>query len=240
MTPEQRLQEFAQQVYLTIWNRRIDDITDADGVEEVAKILIWANLFLDELEAETKPDGTLVDWYFSRQNEKELGVVVTGFNTLDLFDEDIQRLVVNENRPLLIKQDSSIVSVWDVVDANQLTNGNNYSEREQRVTFITNQIVFSRPFASTEGGGTVYADVINKLPRLATGSVELLDLPIPRQLLILGTVKNNTLPDIVKGGLSPSYAQKYDDLLNGEKAKSEQSSQANIAIGEDYSGIGGV
>lgn len=233
MTDEERLQEFVQQVYLTIWNRRIDDITDADGVEEVAKVIIWANLFLDELESEA-------DWNQVRENEKNLGVAVEGANTLDLFDEDILRLVVDENRPLLIKQDSSIISLWDVVDPNQLTNRNIYSERDERVTLINQQLVFSRPFNEMEAGGTIYADIVNKIPRLASDNVELFDLPFPRQLLVLGTAKNNTLPDIVKGGLSPSYVQKYGDELEKAKIYNDKSSIANQIVGEDYSGITGV
>lgn len=44
MTNEEKVEEFAQQVYLTIYGRRIDDPTDEDGVEQIAKTLIWCNL----------------------------------------------------------------------------------------------------------------------------------------------------------------------------------------------------
>lgn len=233
MTDEELIQEFTQQVYLTIWNRRIEDIEDEDGQEEIAKVIIWCNLFLDELEREA-------DWNFVRENEKELGTAVTGANTLDLFDDDIRKLVVDENRPLVIKQDSSVVSVWDVVDPNQLTRRNNYSDRDQRVTFITQKLVFSRVFNDTEVGGKVCADIINKIPRLATNDTSLFELPISRQLLVLGTAKNNTLPDIVKGGLSPSYAQKYNDELAKAKMENDKSSLANEAVRDDLSGIAGV
>lgn len=239
MTPEDRIEEFVQQVYLTIYGRRIDDITDADGVEEIAKIKIWLNLFLDELEMEREPDGTPTNWNFLRENDAAIGTVSSATSTFELPD-DALRLVADEERPLVIMQDGSIVSAWDVVDPSQITRRGAYLTREQRVTYVNQSIVFSRSLNDTEIGGEVMADIQLPFPRLSDSDVTLFDLPIPRQLLVLGTVKNASLPDIVRGGLSPSYAQKYADLLEGLKMANAQTSSSDIAVTTDNSGIGGV
>lgn len=240
MTNEERLQEFAQQVYLTIYGRRIDDVEDPDGVEQIEKTKIWCNLYLDELEKERDNEGRLINWIYLRENDLEVGTISTATDTFDLPDGAL-RLVADEDRPLVIMQDSSIVSAWDVVDPNQITKRNSYGQaRDQRVTYVNQKIVFSRSLAETEIDGSIIADIMFSFPRLADNDTSLFDLPIPRQLLVLGTAKNATLPDIVQGGLSPSYAQKYNDLLEGEKMESAQTSTGDEAVTDDYSGIGGV
>jgi hypothetical protein len=242
MTDEEQLQEFTQQVYLTINARRLASITDTTGVEAVAMATIWANLLLDELEMERNPDGTPVNWNFLRENDAEIGTITTATDTFDLPDEAL-RLVAEEERPLIIMQDSSIVSVWDVVDPDQITNRRYQTARDQRVTYVNQKIVFSRPLNETEIGGTIFADIVNSFPRLVSETpvnVDVFDLPIPRQLLVLGTAKNSSLPNIVKGGLSPSFAQKYSDLLDGLKMANMQTSVADEAVTDDFSFIGGV
>lgn len=240
MTDEEKLQEFTQQVYLTLNGQRIEDITDEEGVEAVATTILWCNLLLDELEKEKDPDGTPTNWSFLRENDKEIGTIVGVDDTFDL-PAGALRLVADEDRPLVIMQDGSIVSTWDVVDPNQITQRNNYvAPRQQRVTYVNQKIVFSRPLNNTEIGGTVVADILNKFTRLADDDTTLFDLPISRQLLVLGTAKNAVLPDIVQGGLTPSFVQKYGDLLDGEKAANMQSSTPDEAVTDNLSGIGGV
>lgn len=247
MTEEQKLallQEFAQQVNLAIYNRRLDDITGVDGVEAIEKTVIWVNLLLDELEQETQPDGMPMNWLYLRENDKEIGTIATIADTFDLPDGAL-RPIANPDRPLYITQDGSAVSLWDMVDPNQITVRNDYYTRPQRATYVNQKIVFSRTLNSTELGGTVYTDIVNSFPRLvydtsAGHNVELFDLPIPRQLLVLGTAKNASLPDIVQGGLSPSFLQRYADLLNGHKMANMQTADADEAVTDDFSGIGGI
>jgi len=247
MTEEQKLaqlQEFTQQVYLTIYNRRIDNITDADGLEEVQKVLIYCNLFLDELEQETDPSGFPINWKYLRENDKEIGTIAGVSDTFDL-PTGALRLVAVPHRPLHIDQDGTPVSLWDVVDPNFITTRLDYMTGSKRVTYVNQKIVFSRRLEDTEIGGTVNADIVNSFTRLVydtTGghNTDLFDLPIPRQLLVLGTAKNASLPDIVQGGLSPSYAQKYAALLEGHKMANMESSGPEEADRDDYSDIGGT
>ena len=239
MTNEEKINEFVQQVYLTIYGRRVDDLTDVDGVEQIAKTLIWCNLFLDELELEKEPDGSPTNWTFLRENDAEIGTIATSTDTFSLPDDTL-RPIADEERPLVIMQDSSIVSAWDIVDPSQITRRNGEQMRSQRVTYVNQLLVFSRILNDTEIGGTVLTDISVKFPRLTSSDTSLFDLPIARQLLVLGTAKNASLPDIVQGGLSPSYAQKYADLLEGAKMANMQSSEADEAVTDDFSGIGGV
>lgn len=242
MTPEEKLQKFVQDLYLTQFSRRIDDITDSDGQEEIAKAVVWVNTVLDEIEAETDNDGQPIDWSFARENDVNLGTISSANQTFEL-DDDINRLVVAEYRPLIIKQGDSTVSYWDVVDPNQLARIDNISSN-QRVSVVGGSILFSRPLNDTEIGGTVVADVINYIPRVSNEenavNVEALDMVKPYQLLLLGAAKNATLPDIVQGGLSPSFAQKYADLLTKVIAKNQASSVADNAVRDDYGHIGGI
>jgi hypothetical protein len=62
----------------------------------------------------------------------------------------------------------------------------------------------------------------------------------PFLLLKLGVAKNVTLPDIVQGKLSPSYAQKFGDLLQGAIARSIASAAAPVTPRDSYSSIRGV
>lgn len=247
MTEEQKLaalQEFAQQVYLTIYNRRIDDITDADGIEEIEKIIIFCNLFLDELEQETDPSGFPINWKYLRQLDVEIGTVAAITDTFDL-PATALRPIASPHRPLHIDQDGTPVSIWDIVDPNFITSRNDYHTRDQRATYVNQEIVFSRRLNLNEVGGTVNLDLVNSFTRLAYDTVgghnvDLFDLPIPRQLLVLGTAKNASLPDIVQGGLSPSYAQKYAALLEGHKMANMEGSEPEEAVRDDYSDITGI
>jgi len=247
MTEEQKLallQQFTKEVYLTIYGRQIDDITDADGIIEIENTIMWCNLFLDELEQETDPSGAPINWLYLRENAKEIGTIATITDTFDLPAGALRPIAVSD-RPLTITQDGSAVSIWDVVDPSQITSRNDYYSRLQRVTYVNQKLVFSRALNDTEIGGTVNTDILNSFIRLAydtTGghNTDLFDLPVPRNLLVLGTAKNASLPDIVQGGLSPSYAQKYAAILEGHKMANMQTSEADEAVREDYSSIGGV
>lgn len=242
MTDEEKINQFVQDVYLTRYNRFLDDITDEDGVAEVAKTIRWTNMFLDELERETDSDGRPINWSFVRENDVELGTVNSGMQTFDL-DDDVLRLVVDEERPLTISFDGAVVSTWEVVGPNQITKRST-GDLGDRVTVVNRKLIFSRPAKDTEVGGTMIADVINNIPRLQDDDeitdVSTIDTVQPYQLLVLGVAKNATLPDIVQGGLSPSFVQKYGDLLDAVKRENQNSATADTAARDDYGYIGGI
>lgn len=235
------LRAFTNKVYLVIKGRYFDDLTSDDGANLVNQTIDWANMFMDELELETTPDGQAIDWWFARQNDATLGKARVGRKVID-FDSDFNNLIAGEERYVLVTVDGQVVSSWSVVNADQLGNRPGYSVPD-RVARVGQQLVFSREFRDNENGGTITGDVTAPLPRLSLTNADALtgdNAIVPQQLLILGAAKDASLPDIVQGKLSPSYAQRYANLLEGAKARSAASSNADTAQRDNYSNVRGV
>lgn len=238
MSPQDQIKAFAQSIYLTIKNRYYDDIDGDDGQVYVAQVLDWTTMFLDELENTVGPDGQLVDWWFARQSGYTLGTATTGSASITT-PTAIDRLIADEQRYVQILQDNAVVSNWAVVHPKDI------ASRTDRITedmcaVVGSSIVFSRQFRDTENAGTIIGDVVLKLTRPSLNNAKLLTTVRPKQLLILGVAKNATLPDIVQGGLSPSYATKYDNLLAGAVARSIASSISANAGRDNYSNVRGI
>lgn len=238
MSPKKQLEQFAQSIYLTVKNRYLDDIEDDDGQEYIARTIDWTNMFIEELENTVGPDGELVDWWFTRTAGYRLGTAVSGAASVSV-PTAVERLITDENRYVQIQHDGTTVSNWAVVHAKDITNSTS-RVTEDMCAVVGTSLVFSRAFRDTEAGGIIIGDVSTKLPRLSETNVKLLTTVRPKQLLILGVAKNMTLPDVVQGGLSPSYVQKYQDLLGGAIQRSNASSQSIEAVRQSFSGIGGV
>lgn len=232
------LRAFAQSIYLVLKNRYFDDIEDDDGAVFVNQIIDWTNMFLDELETEVGPDGEPVDWWFARESGSALGTATLGAASIST-PSGVDRLITDEQRYVQVKQDSSVISNWQVVHPKDITS------RTDRVSadmcaMVGQNIVFSRPFNDNESTGAIVGDVILSLPRLSLTNTKLLTTVKPALLLKLGVAKNAILPDIVQGKLSPNYAQKFQDLLTGAIARSNATSVAATVNREDYSRVRGV
>lgn len=238
MTPQQRIENFAQSVYLATHNRYFDDIAGEDGQTYINQIIDFTNQYLDELEGETDTDNQPMNWSFMREFDYPLGSVASATSQSFDLDDDVLRLVTDETRPLVLLSDAAIISTFEVVDPNQITRSNRSTQ--DRATIIKRRLVFSRAFKDYEVGATINADVITSLPRLTASDASLFDVVKPHQLLILGVAKNSTLPDIVQGGLSPSYVQRYSELLTQAKAQNDASSVSDLMVREDLSHIGGI
>lgn len=239
---------FAQSVRLVIKNKYFDDVAGNDGQNFLAMTADWCNMFLDELEMETGPDSQPVDWWFARGNGERLGTAKLGKASIDFDSDDFLSLIAEQQRYVQVVVGGAVVSNFAVVSASQITNK---SDRvtEDACARVGDSVVFSRAFKDYEDGGQIIGDVTLVLPRLAytydgttfaITDASLLTFVRPPLLLKLGVAKNNTLPDIVQGGLSPSFAQKYNDLLQGAIARSLTSSQSDQAPRDDYSGVAGV
>lgn len=238
MSPTAQLQAFAQSVYLTIKNRYYDDVEGADGQAYIAQIIDHTNMYVDELENVVGTSGHLVDWWFNRSSGYSLGTATEGVASITL-PTAIDRLLTDEMRYVQVQQDGLTVSNWAVVAPKDITNQANRVV-EDTCAIAGGSLVFSREFRDTEQGGTIVGDVTLKLPRLALTNVKLLSQVRPKQLLILGVAKNITLPDTVQGKLSPSFVQKYNDLLTAAIARSMATSVANKTARDTYGHIGGV
>lgn len=234
------LTNYAQSIYLEIKNRYFDDIAGEDGQMFISYIIDWTNQYLDELENVTDTYNRPVDWKFLRQYNYALGLSAVGQNILSDFDSTVLELIAEPGRYVLVSDTNNIpVSQWEVVSPNQLINGR-FQDNKDRVSMVGNNLVFSRPFNSSEDGLTVTGDVTISLPRMSEFNQKVLSIVKPKQLLILGVGKNATLPDIIQGVLSPSYVQKYNDLLTSAIIKNNASSQSDIVNREQFGYIGGV
>ncbi|MGI9028149.1 MAG: hypothetical protein ACR2FM_04925 [Candidatus Saccharimonadales bacterium] len=238
MSPTKQIEALAQSVYLTIKNRYYDDIESVDGQVYVSQIIDHAGMYVDELENIVDTDGQLVDWWFNRSSEYALGTATQDAASITI-PTAIDRLITDEMRYVQVQQDGIVISNWAVVAPRDITNKNDRITEDMCAVVGTN-LLFSRPFRETEASGSIVGDVVLKLPRLSTVNAKLITQVRPKQLLILGIAKNITLPDIVQGKLSPSFIQKYNDLLAGAIARSKASSVANEAARDSFGYIRGV
>lgn len=245
----QTLTDFAQDVYLMVKGRDFDDISSDDGQTFLVQMARWANMFVDELESETGPSGKNVDWWFSRSEGYDLGSVPSTGQSLDL-PSAVNRLTTDEERYVQITDSNGVVqSNWLVVHPKDISSKSERN-RQDMCAVVGSSLVFSRAFTDSEANGVVTADVILSLPRVTytingTGqtianNVRLFSTVQPLLLLKLGVAKNVSLPDIVQGKLSPSYSQKFTDLLQGAIARSEASAAAPVMARDSFSNVRGV
>jgi len=241
MTDEETMKKFAQSVILAMTSKHMDqeDLDSEDGAQFIVELVDWTNQFLDELELET-------DWNFVTELNKTIGTVTGATQTFPL-PAGTRKLAVNERRPLHITQDGTPVSTWDIVRPAMISAQRDWYPLRDRVTFVGKNIVFSRDLDDNEIGGEVVADTINRIPRLTyvagqpeeDNDLQVLELIEPRQLLIFGVAKNATLPNFVRGKISPSLVQKYADVLGKAVAENEATGTGDTYEGDDIN-IGGV
>lgn len=249
-SPTEELTKFAQSIHLVIKNRYFDEIDSEDGQVFIQQVCDWVNMYIDELENVVNPaDGKLIDWWFARESQASLGTA-TGGDDIITVPSTMDRLLTDEKRYVRITVDDTVVSQWLVVQPKQLNNKSGIVQSD-KCAVVGGNIQFSRAFNADENGGAITGDIVSKLPRISFSlggdgftvtpqNIKILTTVRPKALLQLGVAKNATLPDIVQGGLSPSYVQKYNDLLSGALARSNATSEAQTAERDDYSGVRGV
>ena len=231
MTNDERIEELAQKIYRT-WNGRTNSVTGTQLTTFVSESISWINEFLPELEKEA-------DWNWSRENDYQIGTANTSSTGFDI-DDDIRKVVKDPERPVyLLNSDGTVLSTFEVVTPGMLKNPRSVSNPD-RCAVVGRTLKFSRAFTTNESGAKVCCDVIYYLPELSTNNVEVLDIVDPVGLIILGVSKNQALSKVVQGGLTPSFTQKYADLLQGAKIENEASSTAEDAYGDDLGFIQGV
>lgn len=231
MTVTEELTALAQSIYLATYNR-YNDVTGEELTSFIAKTIDWVNQFTPELELEA-------DWDYLRTNDNLISKVYTATTQSYELPEDVRTVVISPYRDVTISFDGAVVSTFTLVSPNNIADPTNPAP-EDRATVINHKLVFSRPFKTTEIGGDIRCDTISFMPQLTTTDTELLSLVQPKQLIVLGVAKNTTLPDIVQGGISPSLAQKYGDLLKKAVAANNASATSSEAPREDLSWVRGV
>lgn len=232
MTNDQKIINFCQSVYRERTGKYFEDIGEEDGQNYITLTLDWLNNnFLDDFELEA-------DWNFVRDPVKEIGTITSALQTFPL-PATTRKLTVEEGVQLVITQDGSVISHWDVVDPKGIKPLNN-TGYDDRVTFVGRKLVFSRSFNENEIGGTIIADVIDYIPRVSTEDTTAFDIVKPYKLMILGVAKDATLPDTVQSGISPALTQRYTDLIDRAKLENLASSTPGTYTAEDLSYLGGI
>lgn len=237
MNNEQRILALAQRIYRTMNKTTNQNVTGDDLTTFINDTIGWVNDFVEELMAETYMDGSPVYWDFLRKQDDVIATA-TNSHTYPL-PEETDTLVVSPYRPLTLQHDGTVVASFKLVNANQIGDPGDH-DIVDRATVVNGKLLLSRSLKDEEVGADIVADSIIKVPELSLEDTSLIDIIKPLQLVVLGTAKNWILPDKVSGGLTPSYSQKYDILLENVKRRSRISSQANRSSREDFSNVGGV
>lgn len=240
MTNEQRIEALAQEIYLARHNQK-NDVTGEDLTDFLDQTISWVNQLTPELEKKK------IDWGFVREDDAVIGTVVSPGVVSYALPEGVRKLVVNWQRDLTLRFDNTIVASFRLVNENQKFNPREpYDHRHRATVTKTRKVVFSRPLTETEVGADIVADTIGKIPKLSMTDMALMDiLDDPynddvRQLYIFGVLKNQILPDIVQGGLTPNYSQKFDAYLRDLAAEYNESSDADDVDRESFSDVTGV
>ena len=230
---------FAQAVYLA-WHGITNDVTGADLTEFLNNSITWANFFASELEL-------AADWKFLRTNNNTLGTVASNTTQYNL-DPTIRKPIYHPQRMLTIQQDGVVVSKWTLVDPDQIQSDPRYTLNNSTAGYpgpnyamVDNGVLtLSRVPNETEIGGTLVADTIAWIPQLAMTDSTLLQTITPPKLLVLGVARDQLPPDLVRGGLGPSFDQKYKELLANAIQDNGGTSMDDESMPDDLSDVGGV
>lgn len=225
------IRDLAQDVYFTVNGTENDD-TDED-LEIFENNFIRAfNLWLDEYETEAY-------WNDARVNDYVLGTV-NNTTTYSFPLSDIYRTpVIDENKYLKFVNDGTTISQFKLVNPNQRVVDDSY-DRPNRAAFVGGKVVLSRNPTEAELGSQMVLDVVQYFPKLTRTNAEALALLYNKQIAVLGVAKNQSLSDLTKVSLSPSFAQKYAEELKKAIAANNASNELDEMRRDDFSYIGGV
>lgn len=223
--------KLAQKVYYSINGAQNDD-TDDDLLEFQNNFILGFNLWKDEFETEAY-------WNSARVDDFVLGTVSdTTTYSFELPDE-YRTPVFDENKYLKMVVDGTVISRFKMVDPNQRQVDDDW-ERPDRATFVGRNVVLSRAPRAEEVGAEMVLDVVEFIPDLTRTDDSALAYIPNSQLAVLGVAKNNTLSDLTKVSLSPSFAQKYSNELNKALNINNASNEIDDMRGENFGNIGGI
>lgn len=225
------IRKLAQKTYYSINGAQNDD-TDSDLVDFENNFILGFNLWKEEYEAEAYWNKLRVDDY----------VLATIANTttysFELPDE-YRTPVFDMDKYVKLVSDGIVISKFKLVDPNQRVVDDEL-ERPDRATFVGRNVVLSRAPRAEEIGASIVLDVVEYIPDLTRTDDTALDKIANNQIAVLGVAKNNTLADVTKVSLSPSFAQKYNNELNKAIAINNSTNEVDSMRGENYSNIGGI
>lgn len=223
--------KLAQKVYFTINGAQNDDTGD-DLTTFQNDFILAFNLWKEEYEVEA---------YWNKLREDDFVLATIANTTTYSFElpDEYRTPVINQNQYLKFISDGTVIAKFKMVDPNQRVVDDEL-DRPDRATFVGRNIVLSRAPRESELGASIVLDVVQYLPDLTRTDDSALDLIFSNQIAVLGISKNNTLADVTKVSLSPSFAQKYANELNKALMVNNASNEVDDMRGENFSNIGGI
>lgn len=225
------IRNLAQDTYYTINGAENDDTgTDLTTFED--NFIRGFNLWLDEYETET---------YWNQVREDDFVLATISNETTYSFElpDDYRTPIIDMDKELKFVSDGIVIARFKLVDPNQRQVDDEVL-RPDRATFVGRNIVLSRAPRAEEVGADIVLDVVQYFPRLTRTDDSAISLIYNKNLAVLGVAKNNTLADVTKVSLSPSFAQKYSNELNKAVAINNATNEVDSMRGENYSNIGGI
>lgn len=225
------IRELAQNTYYTINGAENDDT--GDDLETFENNFIRGfNLWLDEYETETY-------WNQVRTNDYVLATIADTTTYSFELPDTYRTPVIDMDKELKFVIDGTVVARFKMVDPNQ-RQVDDELDRPNRATFVERNVVLSRAPTDEEVGAEIILDVVQYFPKITRTDDTALDLIYNKNLAVLGIAKNNTLADVTKVSLSPSFAQKYNNELNKAVLINNSTNEVDAMRGDNFSNIGGI
>ncbi|MES2367786.1 MAG: hypothetical protein V4563_18055 [Pseudomonadota bacterium] len=224
--------KLAQKTYYTINGAQNDDTGD-DLTEFQDNFILGFNLWKDEYETEAY-------WNSVRVDDLTLATIANTTTYSFQLPDDYRTPVFDQNKYVkFILDDGTIIARFKLVDPSQRQVDDDW-QRPERATFVGRNIVLSRAPKDEEVGAKIVLDVVEYIPDLTRTDDTALSLIYSNQIAVLGVAKNNTLSDLTKVSLSPSFAQKYSNELNKALNINNMSNANDEMQGENFGNIGGI
>lgn len=224
--------KLAQKTYYSINGDQNDDEGD-DLTLFQNNFILGFNLWKDEYETEAY-------WNSVRVNDYELATIANTTTYSWELPDDYRTPIFERNKYLkFVLSDGTVIAKFKMVDPNQRQSDYDL-DRPDRATFNGRNVVLSRAPRSEEVGAKIVLDVVQYIPDLTRTDDTALDLIANDQVAVLGVAKNQTLSDLTKVSLSPSFAQKYNNELNKALNINNASNEVDEMETENYGNIGGI
>lgn len=232
------IQDYAQNVFFIINGAENDD-TGTDLTTFQNNFIRAFNIFSKEYETEAY-------WQVARVNDLVLATIADTNAYSFALPATYRTPVFDQNKYLkFVLNDGTVISRFALVNPDQRQVDQDLT-RPDRATFISagraggGTVVLSRRPRAEEVGASIVLDVVKKFPKLTTSDSTVLDWVYNEAVTAYGIAKNNTLSDVTKVSLSPSFAQKYSSELNKALNINNASIELDDDGRDDFSGIGGI
>lgn len=232
------IQDLAQNVFYEINGAENDD-TGTDLTTFQSGFIRAFNIWVREYETEAY-------WRVARVNDYVLATIADTTTYAFTLPTTYRTPVFDTNKYLkFVLSDGTVISKFKLVDPDQRQVDVDL-DRPNRATFIDGgragggTVVLSRAPNASEVGAKLVLDVVKKFPKLTSVDATVLDWIYNDAIATYGIAKNQTLGDVTKIALSPSFAQKYSNELNKALNINNASTEVDEMECDDFSYISGV